>query len=263
MAVEKKLSEEKEKRLKLEIQFREQKLLLKQKEQLVSIPTSDIAEFTCVKPTQPPKMSATTQSLVTGSLPRIPVQQQMASNRFSVSQPTPICTGMHPPLLTTTPRLSTALAYATATPIPEIQSHMLQPTACANNTQLATVAKPVVYTSTSTVPYCTTVSQLTGSTSNVANVNIVPLCDNIMSLTTVQPISENAAIPASMPATNLGVPQNAPPSISQTAPMVDTSPKFVTSCCTASTQAQPILQQQQPQVQTLVVPPQTVPTVVV
>jgi len=45
--------------------------------------------------------------------------------------------------------------------------------------------------------------------------------------------------------------------------MVDTSPKFATSCCTASTQAQPILQQQQPQVQTLVVPPQTVPTVVV
>jgi len=124
---------------------------------------------------------------------------------------------------------------------------------------LATVAKPVVYTPTSTVPYCTTVSQLTGSTSNVASVNIVPLCDNIVSLTTVQPISENVAIPASMPVTNLGVPQNAPPSISQTAP----SPKFATSCCIASTQAQPILQQQQPQVQTLVVPPQTVPTVVV
>jgi len=84
-----------------------------------------------------------------------------------------------------------------------------------------------------------------------------------MSLTTVQPISENVAIPASMPVTNLGVSQNAPQSISQTAPMVDTSPKFATSCCTAFTQTQPILQSQQPQVQTLVVPSQTVPTVVV
>ena len=128
---------------------------------------------------------------------------------------------------------------------------------------MATVTQPVVHTCTSTitVPHCTTVSQLTGSTSNVANVNVVPLCDNT---TVKQPIAEKVAIPASMPVTNLGVSQNAPPSISQIAPMVDTSPKFATSSCTVPTQAQPIVpQQQQPQAQTLVVPSQTVPTVVV
>ena len=80
----------------------------------------------------------------------------------------------------------------------------------------------------------------------------------------MQPIVEKVAIPASMPATNLGVSQNAPSSISQTAPMVDTSPKFATSCCIASTQAQPIVPpQQQSQAQTSVVLSQTVPTVVV
>ena len=197
------------------------------------------------------------------SVPRMATTSNLASAKLLQPQLGLTNMGFHTPLLTATPRLSTALAYATAPTMPEVQPQTLQPIVCADNTQLATIAKPVVYTPTSTVPYCTTVSQLTGSTSNVANVNIVPLCDNIMSLTTVQPISENAAIPASMSATNLGVPQNVSQSISQTAPMVDTSPKFVTSCCTASTQAQPILQQQQPQVQTLVVPPQTVPTVVV
>jgi len=129
---------------------------------------------------------------------------------------------------------------------------------------LATITQPVVHTCTctTTVPHCTTVSQLTGSTSNVANVNVVPLCDNA---TIMQPIAENVAIPASMSVINLGVSQNALPSISQIAPMVDISPKFATSCCTVSTQAQPIVpqQQQSPQVQTLVVPSQTVPTVVV
>ena len=137
----------------MEVQFREQKLLLEQKEQFVPVPTSRLAEPTSVKPTQPPKMTATTQSLVTGPLPRIPVQQQMASNRFSVPQPAPICTGMHPPLLTTTPRLSTALAYATATPIPEIQSHVLQRTVCVDSTKLATVSTSVVHTPTSTLLY--------------------------------------------------------------------------------------------------------------
>jgi len=58
-------------------------------------------------------------------------------------------------------------------------------------------------------------------------------------------IVENVAIPASMPVTNLGVPQKAPLSIPPTAPMVDTSPKFATSCCIASTQAQPIVPPQQ------------------
>ena len=67
----------------------------------------------------------------------------------------------------------------------------------------------------------------------------------------MQPIAEKVAIPASMPAINLGVSQNAPPSVPQNAPMTDISPKFATPCCTASTQAQPIVQQQQqPQAQT-------------
>ena len=107
---------------------------------------------------------------------------------------------------------------------------------------MAIVAQPIVHTctSTTTVPLCTTVNQLTGSTSNVASANVVPQCDNA---TIVQPIVEKVAIPASMPTTNLGVSQNVPLSISPTAPMVDTSPKFATSCCIASTQAQPIVQQ--------------------
>ena len=128
---------------------------------------------------------------------------------------------------------------------------------------MATVTQPLVHTCTSTitVPYCTTVNQLTGSTSNVANVNVVPLCDNT---TIMQPIVENVATPASMSVINLGVSQNPPLSISQVAPMINISPNSATSCCIASTQAQSIVpQQQQPQAQTSVVPSQTVPTVVV
>jgi len=151
--------------------------------------------------------------------------------------------GFHTPLLT-----------ATASTIPDVQPQTLQPIICADDTKSAKVSTTVVLvcTSTSNVPYCTTVSQLTGSTTNVANANIVQMHDNV-------------AVSASMPATILENSQN----IFQTVPMVHTSPKFVTPCCTVFTQAQPILLQQPLsiagtvlQAQTPVLPPQ-LPTVVV
>ena len=114
---------------------------------------------------------------------------------------------------------------------------------------------------TSTVPYCTTVSHLTGSTTNVANSNVEQMCEN--------------AVINSTPAIGVGISQNIPQNISQNvcqsiphiAPKADASPQFVTLCCVTSTQAQPIqqpvTQQPQPQAQTFVVQSQSVPTVVV
>jgi len=251
IALDKKYFDEKEKRLKCEAQLREQNLKLEQKEQLVPIPTSGNTLPTFAKPTVPPKVAART----TTSFPRMPTTLNLASTKPVQPQLGLTNMGFHTPLLTATPRLSTALAYATAPVVPEAQPQTLQPIICADNTQLATVTQPVLHTCTSTitVPYCTTVNQSTGSTSNVASVNVMPLCDNA---TIAQPIVEKVAIPASMPVTNLGISQNAP--------MTDTTPKFATLCCIASTQAQPTVPpQQQPQAQTFVVPSQTVPTVVV
>jgi len=109
---------------------------------------------------------------------------------------------------------------------------------------------------TSTLPYCTTVSQITGSTTDVNSNTALA--------------HENVAID-STPAINVGIPQNIPQnvcqSVPQLVPMVDTSPKFVTTCCPTSIQAQPIqqsvLQPPQPQMQTFAAQSQTVPTVVV
>jgi len=91
--------------------------------------------------------------------------------------------------------------------IPDIQSQTLQPVVCADDTKSATVSTTVVDTPTSTVPYCTTVSQLTDSTTNVANANIVPMIN-------AQPICENVAASVSMPATNLGNPPKSFPNSS-------------------------------------------------
>jgi len=102
--------------------------------------------------------------------------------------------GQHMPLLTATPRLNTALAYATASAITDIQTQMLQPVICAADTKSAIVSTTVVCMPTNTVPYCTTVSQLTGSTTNVVNSNATQMCENV-------------AID-STPAMNLGIPQN-------------------------------------------------------
>ena len=150
--------------------------------------------------------------------------------------------GQHMPLLTATPRLNTALTYATASAIPDIQTQTLQPTICVADTKTATVSTTVVCMPTSTVPYCTTVSQLTGSTTNVANPHVTQMCENVATDST--------------PAITLGIPQNISQNVCQSVPMVDTSPKFVASCCPTFTQAQPIqqpvLQPSQPQMQTFV-----------
>jgi len=180
-----------------------------------------------------------------------PLQPQLGSTNM----------GQHMPLLTATPRLSTTLAYATVSDISEIQPQTLQPVICAADTKSATVSTTVVCMPTSTVPYCTTVSHLTGSTINVANPNVEQMCEN--------------AVINSTPAISVRIPQNIPQNISQNvcqsiphiAPMVDTSPKFVTPCCVTFTQAQPIqlpvTQQPQPQAQTFVAQSQPVTTVVV
>ena len=133
------------------------------------IPTSGNTQHTFVKPTMPPKVAARTVT----SVPRMATTPNLASTKPVQPQLGLTNMGFHTPLLTATPRLSTALAYATAPIVPEVQPQTLQPIICADNTQLATVAQPVVHTCTctTTVPHCTTVSQLTGSTSNVANVN--------------------------------------------------------------------------------------------
>ena len=165
----------------------------------------------------------------------------------------PTNTGSHMPLLTATPRLNTALAYATASAIPDIQTQTLQPTICVADTKMATVSSTVVCMPTNTVPYCTTVSQLTGSTTNVANSHVAQLCENVVT--------------GSTPAITLGIPQNISQNVCQSVPMVDTSPKFEASSCPTIIQAQPIqqpvLQPSQPQVQTFVAQSQPVPTVVV
>jgi len=171
IALDKKYFEKKERRMKCEAQLRKQNLRFGKAEIPVSASASGNTQHTFAKPTMPPKVAARTVT----SVPRMATTSNLASTKPVQPQLGLTNMGFHTPLLTATPRLSTALAYATAPTILDIQPQTLQSIVCAVNTQLATVAKPVVHTSTSTVPYCTTVSQLTGSTSNVASVNIVPL----------------------------------------------------------------------------------------
>jgi len=154
---------------------------------LVPASTSVTAVPTFVKLTQPPRMAVISTLPVTGPIPKMAVQQQIPSIRFPVPQPISVCTGMHAPLLTAMPRLSCALTSATV-PLPEIQTHTLQPIICADNTRIATASTAVVHTHTSTVPYCTNVTQQVHTVANVANANVMQMTDNVP-MVLPQPVS--------------------------------------------------------------------------
>jgi len=254
IALDKKYYDEKERRMKQEAQLREQNLRFAKKEQLVPIPTSGVSQPTFAKLIVPPSRVAARTAL---SVPRMTTTSNLANIKLPQSQSDSTNMGQHMPLLMATPRLSTALTYATTSVIPDIQTQTLQPITCVADTKLATASTAIVCTPTSTVPYCTTASNVIGNTTNVDNLNVASA-------------HENVAVDSTS-ATNIGIPQNIPQnvcqSVPQLVPMVDTQPKFVTTCCPTPIQAQPtqqpVLQPPQPQMQTFVAQSQTVPTVVV
>jgi len=142
----------------------------------VSIPTSGISQPTFAKPTVPPHRVAARTAL---SVPRVTTTPNLANTKLSQSQLDPTNMGQHMPLLMATPRLSTALTYATTSVIPDIQTQTLQPVTCVADTKLATASTAVVCMPTGTVPYCTTVSNVTGSTTNVVNPNVASAHENV------------------------------------------------------------------------------------
>jgi len=150
IAFEKKYYEEREKRMKHEAQLREQNLRLAKTEQLVPVPTSGISLPTFAKPMVPmPKTVARTAT----SVPRMTTSSNLANTKSIQPPLSSINMGQHMPLLTATPRLSTTLAYATASEMPEIQPQTLQPVICVADTKSATVSTTVVCMPTGTVPY--------------------------------------------------------------------------------------------------------------
>jgi len=141
IALDKKYYDEKERRMKHEAQLREQNLRFAKKEQSVPIPTSGISQPTFAKPIVPPsRVAARTSPLV----PRMTTAPNLANIELSQSQLDSTNTGQHMSLLMATPRLSTALTYATTSVIPDIQTQTLQPNICVANTKLATASTAVV-----------------------------------------------------------------------------------------------------------------------
>jgi len=224
--------------MKHEAQLREQNLRFAKKEQSVPIPTSGIPQPTFAKPIVPPSRVVARTAL---SVPRITTTSNLANLKLSQTQLDSTNTGQHMPLLMATPRLSTALTYATTSVIPDIQTQTLQPNTCVADTKLATASTAVVCMPTSTASYCTNASNVTSNTTNVASSNVVSAHENVI-------VDSTSAI-------NIGIPQNIPQKVCQgvpqLVPIVDIPPKFVTTCCPAPIQAQPsqqpILQPPQPQ----------------
>jgi len=108
LALEKKYFDEKERRMKYEAQLREENLRFEKKESIVPVPTSGMSQSTFAKPTAPPKIAVRTATPV----PIMTTTSNLANTKLLQPQLGLTNMGLHTPLLTATPRLSTALAYA-------------------------------------------------------------------------------------------------------------------------------------------------------
>jgi len=77
MAIERKIFDEKERRMKLEAQLRDHNLRFEKQEQLVPVPTSGMTQPTFAKPLQPPKLAARTVT----SVSRMQTPQHMVNTK--------------------------------------------------------------------------------------------------------------------------------------------------------------------------------------